>query len=370
MPVALAEVGIPGVRRAAVPDALPTACRTDLVELDGEPVAMRISGTTADASAGRPVDLEPCGEPVALTEGDHLLQTPRGVDTGIDVDGMVLGSDADGAAMALGPGGALGDATAPDPDSEDAPEVTVADNGRTKKTVEVEGARRGAPFWLVLGESNSTGWSASGAAAVENPSTLVDGFANGWLVTPAERAFTMELRWTPQRVIWIALGVSAATLLVCLVLALRRRRRADAEQDAAFDGAAELVSPARAPAGVSAASTRTAVGGAVVAGLAAAVLSRWWVGIVLAALVLLVLLRPTLRVLLTAGACVCVAVVGAYVVVQQYRFRYPYEFFWVEHFDAVTNLAWLAVLLLAADACVELARSRRGAQELATRSTS
>ena len=56
--------------------------------------------------------------------------------------------------------------------------------------------------------------------------------------------------------------------------------------------------------------------------------------------------------------------------VQQYRFRYPYEFFWVEHFDAVTNLAWLAVLLLAADAGVELARSRRGAQELATRSTS
>jgi hypothetical protein len=91
---------------------------------------------------------------------------------------------------------------------------------------------------------------------------------------------------------------------------------------------------------------------------------------VLAALVLLVLLRPTRRVLLTAGACVCVAVVGGYVVVQQYRFRYPYEFFWVEHFDAVTNLAWLAVLLLAADACVELARSRRGAQELATRSTS
>ena len=78
----------------------------------------------------------------------------------------------------------------------------------------------------------------------------------------------------------------------------------------------------------------------------------------LGALVLAVLRAPALRVLLTGGACVVrAAVVGAYVVVQQYRFRYPYEFFWVEHFDAVTNLAWLAVLLLAADACLELVRS-------------
>ena len=75
--------------------------------------------------------------------------------------------------------------------------------------------------------------------------------------------------------------------------------------------------------------------------------------------------------MLTVGACVAVAAVGLYVVVQQYRYRYPYEFFWVEHFDAVTDVAWLAVLLLAADACIELVRARapRHDQELATRST-
>lgn len=369
-PVAIAELGLPGVRRAPVPADLPAACRADLLTLDGTPVAVRLSGSTADALAGRPVDLEPCDGAVNLDAGDHLLQTPRGIDTGLDVDGVVLGSEADGSAMSLGPGGALGAATAPATDVADAPRARVTDDGRTRKTVVVNGARRGRAFWLVLGESNSTGWSASGPVNVANPSTLVDGFANGWLVTPGSRAFTMELRWTPQRVVWIALGVSAATAVVCLVLAARRRRPTrDQELRAeAVDGAVGLTG--RTDASWRGTSRGVAVAGALVAGLVGAALARWWVGVVLAALVLLALLRPRLRLLLTAGACAAVGIVGAYVVVQQYRYRYPYEFFWVEHFGGVSNVAWLAVLLLAADACIELARWRSADQVLATRSSS
>ena len=46
----------------------------------------------------------------------------------------------------------------------------------------------------------------------------------------------MTLNWTPQRSVWIAIGLSAITILVCLFLALRgvrtrRRRRADAAAD-------------------------------------------------------------------------------------------------------------------------------------------
>ncbi len=377
MPVALAEVGIPGVRRAALPADLPAACRADQVTLDGAPVPIRHAGTTAAVLAGRAVDLEPCGDALALGDGDHLLQTPRGVDTGIDVDGLVLGSDRDGEPMALGPGGALGEPTAVGEDVADPPDAEVADDGRTKKTVAVDGARPGRAFWLVLGQSNNEGWAAGGSAvAVANPSTLVDGFANGWLVTPERQAFAMDLRWTPQRVVWIALGVSAATALVCLVLALRRRRRTDDEAaaDAAFDGTVALARPTTTR--VPPANRGAAMLGALVAAVAGITLSRWWVGLVLGALVLLVLLRPALRAVLTLGACVAVAAVGLYVVVQQYRYRYPYEFFWVEHFDAVTNVAWLAVLLLAADACIELVRGRVPRtdrdqdQDVATRSTS
>jgi hypothetical protein len=44
--------------------------------------------------------------------------------------------------------------------------------------------------------------------------------------------------------------------------------------------------------------------------------------------------------------------------VQQYRHRYAYGYFWVDHFSAVANIVWLGVLLLAADAVVELVRTR------------
>jgi hypothetical protein len=95
-----------------------------------------------------------------------------------------------------------------------------------------------------------------------------------------------------------------------------------------------------------------------VAGLAAAFVARWWIGVVVAACVLAVLLRPRLRFLLTIGAPACVVITAVYVVVQQYRHRYPYEYFWVDHFDAIANIVWLGVLLLAADAVVELVRRR------------
>ena len=80
---------------------------------------------------------------------------------------------------------------------------------------------------------------------------------------------------------------------------------------------------------------------------------------VVAACLLATLVRPRLRPLLTLGAPACLAVTALYVIVQQRRYRYPYDFFWVEHFSAVQNLAWLAVLLLAAGAFVDFTRLRR-----------
>jgi cell wall-associated NlpC family hydrolase len=41
----------------------------------------------------------------------------------------------------------------------------------------------------------------------------------------------VTLRWTPQRNVWIALGISALAVLVCLFLAVRRRGRGDTAVD-------------------------------------------------------------------------------------------------------------------------------------------
>ena len=87
----------------------------------------------------------------------------------------------------------------------------------------------------MLGQSVNKGWqavaepgpgAAPGARTVDlGRPQLVDGFANGWQVSAADlhalggSSFTVELTWTPQREIWAALAVSAATLILCLVIA-------------------------------------------------------------------------------------------------------------------------------------------------------
>src|SRR4029077_16367956 len=110
MPVAIAEVGVPGVQRAPMPAVLPSACRGDLVQVDGAAASMTITGSTADAAAGKAVDLERCPDvaaPLTLDQGDHVVRSSPGTTTGVDVDGLGLGSEAGGAGMALGPRGTL-----------------------------------------------------------------------------------------------------------------------------------------------------------------------------------------------------------------------------------------------------------------------
>ena len=62
--------------------------------------------------------------------------------------------------------------------------------------------------------------------------------------------------------------------------------------------------------------------------------------------------------LLTIGAPVTVGIVMLYVAVHQYRNDFAADFNWPLHFDRVNDVAWLAVILLACDALVELLRTR------------
>ena len=233
--------------------------------------------------------------------------------------------------------------------------MKVVKNGRTKMEVHVEGAQPGRPFWLVLGESNSAGWRATVDGHQGSP-TLVDGYANGWLVTPATGNFSVTLEWTPQQTVWVALAISAAALLLCVALVIVWRKRRTSIDDPDLDGAVEFASPFGAAGG--AVSARTVVITAVVAGLMGAVLARWWVGLIAGVLTAAALLRPRLRALLALGAPAAFALAALYVIVQQYRHRYASDFFWLTHFDRVQEIAWLAVILLACDALVEVVRAR------------
>ena len=104
--------------------------------------------------------------------------------------------------------------------------------------VHVEGADE--PFWLVLGQSENAGWHATTDGATLGDRTLVDGYANGWLVDPTQESFDVVLEWTPQERVWASLWVSLAGVLACLAIVAVtwwRRRRGGLARNTAPDPA-------------------------------------------------------------------------------------------------------------------------------------
>jgi hypothetical protein len=217
-PLAVAEIGFPGVL-AWRPPALPGECRDDLLSVDGQPVAVRLVGSTDAALDGRGVRIETCGGPLALEPGDHVVRTARGRDSGVHLDRLVLASDPGGAPAALDAAGApvL-------PPAATAPRLTVLETGDTSMRVRV--AASDAPYWMVLGQSENSGWRLEEAGGRSfGRSTLVDGYANGWYVGTgdgAAREFTIT--WTPQRSVNLSLVVSLLGALACVALVVRGRR--------------------------------------------------------------------------------------------------------------------------------------------------
>ena len=217
--------GRPGLRAAVPTGAFDSGCRDDLVTVDGDPVTVRVRGDVADAVAGAGMRLTMCGRGVELAAGNHTLRSAVGRDEGIDVDRLVLSSRAaDGRQVpvvsdddAAGSGG---------PSGPGGPEVTIEGQGRTSATVEV--GPRDEPTWFVLGQSNSTGWQATAGGRDLGPPTVIDGYANGWLLPAGADPLTVELLWTPQRVVLgglVASGIAVIACLVVVVIGLRRRRR-------------------------------------------------------------------------------------------------------------------------------------------------
>jgi arabinofuranan 3-O-arabinosyltransferase len=363
-PAALAELGIPAVQRPPLAESMPSTCRDDLLTIDGEPVPVRVTGSVADASAGRPFAAEPCdpttgaasSSALRLDRGQHVLRTALGLDTGVDLDGVVLGSDAGGSPLALGPRGAVPANAQP---SGGAPKVETVSSGRTKMKLRVTGADQ--PFWLVLGQSHNRGWVASVDGHDMGEGRLVNGYANGWLVDPKDaRTLDVTLTWTPQRTVWIALAISGLTMLLCTALALgllTRRRKAAEPQSAEPTEEIAFRFPFAAagsrPRGL--VVTATTLG----AGLVAAVLINPLAGLLVGLLVLAALVRARWRVALAIGAPAALGLAGLYVLVEQTLQKYPPVFEWPTFFDRVHTLGWLAVAFVAADALVEVVRTRQ-----------
>ena len=374
LPVALAEVGLPGASIAPPPKQIPAACHSDLLSIDGHPVDIRISGTTATALAGQPLAITPCGNSrggLHLGTGQHVVQTSPRYPSGFEVDQLWLGSSAGGGPLPAG-------SALPSPPARPSPSLTVTAQSRTTESASVTGTGQG--FWLVLGQSLSRGWHATIRPAGGGPVTdlgspmLIDGYANGWYVPAAAASgrLLVSLTWTPQRIVWVALGLSGAAVIACLVLALwpRRRRSAEAPDEVGRSGDHDSAVSHRCRtepeprwsvlwrydgAGP---GWRTAVGWAVAAGLLAGLVSSPLAAPAGFLLVLGGLRLSRTRALLAFSAPAVVLACGAYMVAEQAHHRYLSNIDWPGQFPVANTLGWAAVLLLAADVLVELVRDR------------
>ncbi|GAC1312641.1 MAG: hypothetical protein NVSMB12_03040 [Acidimicrobiales bacterium] len=450
LPMGIAEVGVDGLALAgALAPALPASCRSDLLTIDGRPVPLQVTGSSADALRGAGFDVATCpgSPPIVLGPGTHDVRATPGRDSGIDLDRLLLSSAPGGGPEALtplassgptgttigpaetSPGSSSPVATGPYPASalsvspsstgavaSPAPvaaapgggrsAVTVLHSGRTSVQARVE--RGTGAQWVVLGQSHNPGWSArarpaGGGRRVDlGPPQLVDGYANGWLLPAtllANGPVVVDMVWTPQRTVDLALAASALGLFVCLALAFAPRTRRwrpglpgrtpappaarlssggspgfSARRSSAPSGPAaarpsartELItlpvrpepwSPAR-PSGrplEARAGVTLVVATAVLSGLVIGPEAALAVGIPAA----IVVGRPRWRGLLGWGAMALLAGCTAYVVQLQYRYRFPTKIEWPDHFSRLGLLPWIAVAWVVVDAVIEALRSRR-----------
>ncbi|HEY7812390.1 MAG TPA: discoidin domain-containing protein, partial [Nakamurella sp.] len=372
LPVGIAELGLSGVEQPAAPADLPAPCQPGLLTVDGRPVDVQITGTTAAALAGEPLQVHGCGNSAAgidLGPGQHVVETSPRLPSGWSIDSLDLGSAAGGgAASAHGTVPTASAAATPAPGAV----VQVEQQDRTSMDVRVTGD--GGPFWLVLGQSFSSGWSASvaGGPSLGTPQ-LVDGYANGWYVPAGviTGPVTVHLSWTPQGIVTAAIIASAAGLVLCVLIAawpdrwsfFRRRRRrphrrrGEGDVPAAWSPRPALREPDLAGSGARLGSRRIwlgAVGWAVLCG----VVSRPVIGLVAGAAVIVAGRWRHGRLAVRGLTVAALIAVPGYVIVQQVRYRYWPTIDWPTDVSSANDLAWLALAFLGADLVAGLLQTR------------
>jgi arabinofuranan 3-O-arabinosyltransferase len=196
--------------RATGASTIDAGCRDDLLTIDGTEVPLSVDAESARVlTAGGSADLASC-DAVAYpaAAGDHTIASARAA-ADVVVDRVVLRN---AAALAAAAGN-----TAVAPMGAD---VTV---GRSRSTREITVAPCPTGCWLILGEGASPGWEATIDGVAAGGPSVVSGFA-AWRIPPSNQPTEVTVRWTPQRLVTLALLLSAIAVGACLVLVVRDRR--------------------------------------------------------------------------------------------------------------------------------------------------
>jgi arabinofuranan 3-O-arabinosyltransferase len=343
----------------ALPASIDTGCRSDLLTLDGEPLPVRLTGSTAGLLAGSTFAATGCtasGDAASLvvSGGAHHLVSAATGTSGLGIERVVL---SDGRRATFRPPPTLRDIS----------------SSRGERRITVGPCPTGC--WVITGDGANDGWEGSVDGQSLGPPATIDAGMAGWWLAPSREARTFTARWTPQRTIWIALVLSALAVVACAATvaaaapALVSRRRGSVPRDAAGDTADSRETFAAGEAGAAGEPWTPTLPAAPVSGLLGRVpvpgpAARWWapaVGAlalgavvagplwgVLAAAVTLVATRWQRPVLPGVVAVAIVAAVAAMYLGRQWRNRPGDGFGWVVSLEGAHRPTLLALVLLAA----------------------
>ncbi|MDP9464784.1 MAG: DUF3367 domain-containing protein [Actinomycetota bacterium] len=323
LPVAIREIEASSIA-ASRPIAVAPACRTDLVEIDGQVIPISVtSATIARLLAGSAVTVQPCDPPVVdLAVGTHQLSAAAGSVTGLDVDQIVLQS---------GQSEPTSSATRPT--------VTVQ-RSRTTRTATITDCPAGC--WLILGEGYNNGWKATlGTTDLGAPRQISGGF-NGWRLPGSTSPVTVTMTWAPQRTMWIGMGLAALAVLACAALIWRDRAGAEIRTPTApaLHWPIEAVGRRR--------SSSAAVALVVLAFLS--ISPNYGMLAALVGLVIVVFRRPRIA---GVASLVLISALAAVIVRRQLRYRLVANPSWPAAFDDLHRLGLLVVVLLLASTIVD-----------------
>ena len=338
LPASIVEIG--GLTLAPPAVATVPTCHTGLLALDGRPVGVSFGQDVARRlAAGKVVDVSLCEDERngMLSVGPHEIVSVAGALTGVDVDRVTIRS------------GVSATRATPVP----APRVDV-ERTRSTRTATVAPCPDGC--WMVLGEGHNDAWTANDVSPVAadggelGPPMQVSGGFNGWWLPPSDRARVIEMRWTPQASLNIALLLALVGVLVCIVVAALDRRVlvASDPQDAGEQ-------PRLAPLGERS-SRRDAwfATGVLVAG-SALVVSPLWAAVALVPAAVVVGRRVPR--LLALSAVAAAGALGVLVASRQWRERYMPNAAWPGFFEDLHLVGVFVVVLLAAG-CLHDDRTR------------
>ena len=298
LPVAITEIDF-GNNNPSRNPRIDTQCRNDVVEINSQPVSVRIVAADNVFDTTQSFTVESC-QSIELLPGENFVRTAKGLDTGLDIDQLVFTTPTSAKTTTYTP-------------------VIITSRERARLTAQID---TDTPRIVSFGQSINRGWKATlrttnGSINLGEP-FVVQGYANGWLVPESGE---LILEWTPQRFVMSSLLISIICSAGLATLALWRPRRRKSTTT-------EINPP----------QTRSRL--AIILTIGLVVAFTGFLPALVAGLFLLV--GPRLRVYAIG---ILVAVIAGVIVVQQTRYGYPPTLDWPLRFADLTSMTWIAVAL-------------------------